>query len=115
MVEMPGSEKQIMEIIFLVNLNYVNAYYRKTKDTLGEDYFLILDAAGNEVAEWDDDTETWILLPHPRPTGNIFNTTLVSELGTRIEKQFLNMSLCEGKLLQLSGRYVPENTVTKRL
>lgn len=52
MVEMPGSEFQIREIVFLVNLDYGDVYYRKTKDSNGDDYFLILNSTGEEVAEW---------------------------------------------------------------
>lgn len=65
MVEMPGSELQIREIVFLVNLDYGDVYYRKTKDSNGDDYFLILNSTGEEVAEWDEDAQKWILLPHP--------------------------------------------------
>ncbi|HCD2819138.1 TPA: hypothetical protein NBL60_004019 [Enterobacter hormaechei] len=101
MVEMPGSEFQIREIVFLVNLDYGDVYYRKTKDSNGDDYFLILNSTGEEVAEWDEDAQKWILLPHPRPTGNTQNSTNITHMAARIEKQCIWMSLCEGQLAKL--------------
>lgn len=113
MEEIPGSENQIRTIIFLVKQKHADVYYRKTKDSNGDDYFLILNTAGKEVAEWDDDTETWVLIPHPRSTGNIHNRTEISHLSTLIEKQSINMSLCKGKLAQLPRRNVKKRNVRR--
>lgn len=98
MVEMPGSEFQIKEIVFLVNLDYGDVYYRKTKDSNGDDYFVILNSKGEEVAEWDDDDNAWSLLAHPRPTGDLQNSTDIVSLGARIQQQILRMVMCKGEL-----------------
>jgi len=101
MTEMPGSEFRIMEIVFLVNLDHGDVYYRKTKDSNGDDYFLILNSKGEEVAEWDEEAQKWILLPFPRPTGNTQDSTNITHMTARIEEQCIWMSLCKGQLANL--------------
>lgn len=98
MVEVPGSENQIKEIIFIVSVQHDGVYYRRTIDSNGEDYFVILNSKGEEVAEWDDDDNAWSLLARPRPTGDLQNCTDIESLGARIQQQILIMVMCQGKL-----------------
>lgn len=102
MIEVPGSESQIREIAFIVNMEYGDVYLRKTKDSNGDDYFVILNSKGEEVAEWDEDAQEWILLPRPRPTGNTQNSTNITHISARIEEQCIRISLCEGQLAKLT-------------
>lgn len=104
MMEVPGSEFQLKEIIFLVNLDHGDVYCRKTKDSNWDDYFLLLNSNGDEVAEWDDDAEKWLMLPNPRRTGSTHNSIIITHMLPRIEQQSLWMSLCQGELTKLPRR-----------
>ena len=98
MVEIPGSEYQIREIIVQCKQDHVDVYYRKTKDSNGDDYFVILNSKGEEIAEWDEDAQEWILLPPPRPTGNTQDMTKITEIAARIEEKCIWGALCQGPL-----------------
>jgi hypothetical protein len=98
MVEVPGSENQLLEIIRTVCERYRGGNYRKTMDSNGDDYFLILNLKGEEVAEWDEADNTWHLLSPPLPTGDIQNCTCILSLSARIQQQRLLMIMCQGKL-----------------
>ncbi|MFJ5491648.1 hypothetical protein ACIPT9_10260 [Pectobacterium carotovorum] len=93
MVEMPGGEYQIKKIIHIVNQEHGDVYYRKTIDSNGDDYFLILNSQGEEVAEWDDTDHTWHQAPYPRPTADIQNCTNITSLKAQIEKLILSKGM----------------------
>lgn len=101
MVEIIGSEFQIMRTMGYVSMVHGKAFYRKTTDSNGDDYFLILNANGEEVAEWDDSQNEWSLILLPRPAGNTLGTTEITGMDSRIEKQQLLMCLRKGSLPQL--------------
>ncbi|HID8404804.1 TPA: hypothetical protein ACXIJH_005170 [Serratia marcescens] len=113
MTEIIGSESLLQRIALLVQLSSDKALYRKTKDAEGQDYFLILNAHGDEVAEWDEQQCDWCLVKPPRPTGATENAIDLGPVLARIEQQTLKMELCRGQLNLLSPGPVTKKTVKR--
>lgn len=95
MVEIPGSENQLREIVLKVGLLHPDVLLRKTVDAEGAPYILILNGQGDEVAEWDEDD--WVMVPHPRRTGTIENTTDLTQVMIVIDKQVLLARMRAGR------------------
>ncbi|RHW56194.1 hypothetical protein AUM81_22420 [Cronobacter sakazakii] len=91
MVEIISSEEHLLRIVFLILLNNHEARYRRSIDAEGNDYHLIINEHGDEVAEWDDQLCEWHLVIPLRKTRDTMNSIDLAPVVARIEKQILKM------------------------
>ncbi|MFE4111291.1 hypothetical protein [Kosakonia sp. YIM B13611] len=65
MTEIPGSDSLLERIAFYLWPAHEVLLYRKTTDAEGDDYYLILNGTGDELAEWDEGEQNWIVVNPP--------------------------------------------------
>lgn len=91
MVEIISSEEHLLRIVFLILLKNHEARYRQSIDAEGDDYHLIINELGDEVAEWDELLCEWHLVIPPRKTSDTMNSIDLAPVVARIEQQILKM------------------------
>ncbi|MEF9678194.1 hypothetical protein [Pectobacterium aroidearum] len=97
-----GSKKQLQEIFETIKQSHKQAVYRVTQDSNGDEYHVIVNEHGEEVAEWDEDSQEWHVLPVPRRVQGRNDDVDLAPTITVIEKDELrvgqdNLSDAPGK------------------